>query len=588
MNTKGAAFDRRSFLKGAMLAGAGTAAFGLVGCAANGGASNEASSNASTGSGTAGQLNAETIDKGTWSFEVAPEPVAESEIVQTYEADIIVVGAGVSGLACAASATEEGADVILFAASSQPVARGGSNHGIGTKFHERLGITDYTKDTVDGFIRQELARNGYRVDQKKWYKWVNNSATTMNWLIDLMEAKGYITTMEIGYTDTEGVFTAHPGSHNWVEQADGNESGAATGENLVIAMYEEKIKEQGGQIHYSTVGQYLVREDDNTGRVSAIVAKDPDGNYVKYVGRKAIVLATGDFSANRDMMAKYCSWVAPLLQYNEVDYDAMFQFGGLGPGDGQKMGLWVGAAWQQTLPNAPMIDAVGPMPYRQSIADFSGLLLNKKGERYSNEDVIFSYGTYAMMMQPDMTRYGIWDAAYANWFDSWETFGTTIVENEGKNPTTPEEQLASWDSNVGKGTFVKGDTVEEVIAQLDGLDPENAKKSVERYNELCEAKHDDDFHKNPALLAPIKEGPFYGCKLEMNPSNFLCVTGGLRTNENMQVCDEQNEPIKGLYNLGIMVGDSYANCYNFAICGHNLGMNCNTFAYMLGKDLAKA
>ncbi|MEI3310173.1 MAG: FAD-binding protein [Eggerthella lenta] len=185
------------------------------------------------------------------------------------------MGAGVSGLACAASATEEGADVILFAASSQPVARGGSNHGIGTKFHERLGITDYTKDTIDGFIRQELARNGYRVDQKKWYKWINNSASTMNWLIDLMEAKGYTTTMEIGYTDTEGVFTAHPGSHNWVEQADGKESGAATGENLVIAMYEEKIKEQGGQIHYSTIGQYLIREDNNTGRVSAIVAKGP-------------------------------------------------------------------------------------------------------------------------------------------------------------------------------------------------------------------------------------------------------------------------------------------------------------------------
>ena len=84
--------------------------------------------------------------------------------------------------------------------------------------------------------------------------------------------------------------------------------------------------------------------------MSAIVAKDPDGNYVKYVGRKGIVLATGDFSANQDMMAKYCSWVAPLLQYNEVDYDAMFQFGGLGPGDGQKMGLWAGVLGSRRFP----------------------------------------------------------------------------------------------------------------------------------------------------------------------------------------------------------------------------------------------
>lgn len=266
----------------------------------------------------------------------------------------------------------------------------------------------------------------------------------------------------------------------------------------------------------------------------------------------------------------------------------MFQFGGLGPGDGQKMGLWVGAAWQHTLPNAPMIDSVGPMPYRQSIADFSGLLLNKKGERYSNEDVIFSYGTYAMMMQPDMTRYGIWDTAYANWFDKWDTFGSTIVDKEGKDAFTSEQYLAQWEENVEKGTFVKGDTIEEVIAQLDGLNAEAAKKSVDRYNELCAGKFDEDFHKDPSLLAPITEGPFYGCKIETGPAQFLCVTGGLRTNENMQVCDANDDPIEGLYNLGIMVGDSYANCYNFAICGHNLGMNCNTFAYMLGKDLAAA
>ena len=427
MEPKSTMIDRRNFLKGAMLAGAGAAAAGMAGCAS--GAADKAPADTDMPStGSAGHLNADAINNGTWEFEVPPTPVAEDEITAVHEADIIVIGAGVSGLACAASATEEGADVILFAASSMPVSRGGSNHGIGTKVHERLGIKDYTKDTIDGFIRQELARNGYRVDQKKWYKWINNSASTMNWLIDLMEEKGYITTMEIGYTDTAGVFDAHPGSHNWVQVADGVESGARTGQELVIKMYEEKIKNQGGQIHYSTIAQYLIREDDNKGRVTAVVAKDPDGNYVKYVGRKAIVMATGDFSANQDMMAKYCSWASPLLEFNEVDYDVMFQFGGLGPGDGQKMGLWVGAAWQHTLPNAPMIDSVGPMPYRQSIADFSGLLLNKKGERYSNEDVIFSYGTYAMMMQPDMTRYGIWDTAYANWFDKWDTFGSTIVD----------------------------------------------------------------------------------------------------------------------------------------------------------------
>lgn len=234
-----------------------------------------------------------------------------------------------------------------------------------------------------------------------------------------------------------------------------------------------------------------------------------------------------------------------------------------------------------------MIDAVGPMPYRQSIADFSGLLLNKKGERYSNEDVIFSYGTYAMMMQPDMTRYGIWDTAYANWFPQWETFGTTMIENEGKNATSCGDYLESWKQSVEDGTFVSADTIEELLTKLDGIDVEKALASIKRYNELCDAGYDEDFHKDASLMAPIKEGPFFGCKLAMSPANFLCVTGGLRTNENMQVCEEDDTPIEGLYNVGIMVGDSYGNCYNFAICGHNLGMNCNTMPYLLGKELAK-
>ena len=155
-------------------------------------------------------LSAETVNNGSWAFEVAPDPVSEDQIAQTYEADVIVIGAGVSGLVCAASATEEGADVILFAASSTPVSRGGSNHGIGTKMHERLGITDYTKDTISGMFKRELARNGYLVDQKKWWRWANNSAPIMNWLIDLMEDAGYTTTMEIGYDDPDGTFTPIP------------------------------------------------------------------------------------------------------------------------------------------------------------------------------------------------------------------------------------------------------------------------------------------------------------------------------------------------------------------------------------------
>ena len=81
----------------------------------------------------------------------------------------------------------------------------------------------------------------------------------------------------------------------------------------------------------------LVREDNNAGRVSAVIAKTPEGTYTRYVGTKAIVLATGDFK-DEEMVEKYCPWVLPFVK----------EGGGVYSGDGHKMALWVGAAWQKT------------------------------------------------------------------------------------------------------------------------------------------------------------------------------------------------------------------------------------------------
>ncbi len=67
---------------------------------------------------------------------------------------------------------------------------------------------------------------------------------------------------------------------------------------------------------------------------------------------------------------------------------------------------------------------------------------------------------------------------------------------------------------------------------------------------------------------------------------FMTVMGGLRTNHKLQVCEEDDTPIEGLFNVGCMVGDMYANTYNFAVPGHSYGINCITFGYLLGHDLA--
>lgn len=572
--------DRRHFLVGAGIVGTALGMGALAGCSSD--TQESPDQRGVSGSSTSNGMSKE-LSEMQWTFEIPPEPVSDSDIGETIEADIVIIGAGVAGLTCAAASLQAGGDVRIFAASSTPVSRGGSNHGINTKVQKRYGIT-YMPETMTGRIKRELGDASYLVDMQKWHKWVNNSEESMNWLIDIMEGAGYETTLEVGYDDPDDVFSSPPASHNWI----GGEVtfGAAQGQTLVTKELEQIINDHGVEIDYQVIAQYLIREDNNTGRVSGVVAQNADGTYVKYMGRRAVVMATGDFSQNKEMMAKYCPWVMPILADVEKDYDVMFTFGGLGPGDGQKMGLWAGAAWQKVFPNAPMIDSLGPAPYTQSVANHSGINLNIRGERFMNEDTIFSYSCLAGIQQPQMTVHYIWDTAYANWFDKWDTFGSTIPETNGPKAITPEQALASWDEMAESGEYLKADTIDGLLAQMENIEVETAKATLERYNTYASQGIDEEYHKNAKLLAPITTGPFYGCSYTMNPANFLCITGGLRTNRDMQVCQEDDTPIEGLYNIGIMVGDMYANCYNFSICGHNLGACCNTFSYMLGKELA--
>ena len=117
----------------------------------------------------------------------------------------------------------------------------------------------------------------------------------------------------------------------------------------------------------------------------------------------------------------------------------------------------------------------------------------------------------------------------------------------------------------------------------DKMDAEKLKASVARWNELCDKGADEDFGRQQ--LAKVETGPFYATKSV--GATFLTVCGGLRTNEKMQVCDANDQPIEGLYNTGIMTGDFYANSYNFVMPGQNLGAVCGTLSYLLGRDLAE-
>jgi succinate dehydrogenase/fumarate reductase flavoprotein subunit len=536
--------SRRTFMKGTA-AGAGVITAAGAGLVENGLSSTQSS------------------QSRTYSFETPPPPIPANEIKERISAEIVVIGAGTSGLVCANAAAENGAEVVVIASSSAPVGRGGSNHAFNSKLMRKLGLSS---DPAREF-KDEMKCHSFRVDQDKWWLWARKSGEAMDWLIDKMEAAGYQSVIEMGNTDPEGIMTMHPGSHSWL--GEGIKT-AGRSQQLVVNVLAESARARGARIFYNTTAVQLVREDNNTGRVGAAIAKTPDGGYCIYEGTKAVVLATGDFK-DEEMVEKYCPWMLPFVKNGAGVY----------AGDGHKMGLWVGAAWQKTVPNAPMLmGGAGPgtQPYRV----FTGLVVNKNGVRYGNEDSIVSFAGAAQLQQPDSTIFAIWDSGYAENAAPWTPIGSYYG---GPTEVSVQSVIDGWEDSVKAGAMVRADTVDELARKLE-LPIAQLRATLEKYNEFCRTGIDEDYGKRSGLLIPVQSPPFFG---EVSKSPWLlCISGGLRTNIKMQVLDKSDRVIPGLYAVGSIVGDMYSGIYTFMEPGHNLGANCVTFGYLVGKDLARA
>jgi hypothetical protein len=222
---------------------------------------------------------------------------------------------------------------------------------------------------------------------------------------------------------------------------------------------------------------------------------------------------------------------------------------------------------------------IGPSP--ETYGGFNGLLVNKNGVRYCNEDVSSTQVGYIQMRQPDWKIFAIWDSDYANKRAPWYPFGSYY----GSPEQSTMKIVADWEDGVKAGKIFKAETIEELAEKL-GLPSTALTSTVVRYNRSCKNGMDEDFFKRADLLIPVKKGPFYG--EQSSKPNLLIVCGGLRTNLKMQVLDTSDNVIPGLYAIGTIVGDMFANYYTFMPSGINLGSTCVTFGYLTGKEIASS
>lgn len=548
--------NRRDFLKGAAVMGA----IGVAGVTGGCSPSN------STTSGAASQGDETTSESGVtrWSWETAPEPIADNEIVETREADVLIIGAGLAGCAAAARAAEMGASVIVLEKNTEPSSRGVHYASSDSKLMREAGLVC---DINAATAQWSSECCGY-CDEEIIGLYMDRSPEVMDWLIDQTDAEGYTAVLYGGYYQGEGSHKEYPGTHMFVN-SEGGRDVDEHGHRIPTYVLHQNATESGAEFIFEMPAEQLIKDGD---KVIGTIAKGVDG-YRKFIGNKGVILATGDIGSDKEMLECYAP--AALLP-EKNSYTPI----GCNTGDGHKMGLWVGG--QMETPALPtMIHLIAYGFY-----SFATLNVNANGTRYMNEDNWVQPKSNNILRQPGGKQY-----AWAILDSKWPTkIGATIPMGGGQfwddmareygKEWTPDTVQKNIETYLDDGRAFTASTIEELAALIEA-DEDTLAQTVNRYNELSQADVDEDFRKKSELLSTIDTPPYYA--LKFGPT-LLCVPGGLNVNTSLQVLDSERNPIEHLYAIGNTAGGRYGNEYPVAINGTSHG-SALTFGYVVAENI---
>lgn len=513
------------------------------------------------------------VEGATPSFLKAPEPIKDAEIKETITADVIVIGGGMSGLCAARSAAEEGAKVILLEKTDNVNFRGNDYGAIGSKMQKQINNEINRMEAVQEIMRY----NAYKGNQRVVSLWADNSGAVADWIMAKAESYGCKPNpVPIDETMTPNtVIRGFPTLSFRMDPSEAAIADAPTGTDPWTASMRYTLKQgcidEGVDIRFKTPAVQLVREDDNNGRVTAVIAGEA-GDYKKFVATKGIILCSGDYNADQEMREYYI----PSTKYIHANMFEMVN-GPINTGDGQKMGMWIGAAIDE-FPHAPMYFDFA-VPGAPILADAlmrqPWLSVNERGLRFENEELPYAYLSNAQRQQPGNARWNVWDA---KWPEEAPSFKVVACKDMRTNFHNPE----NIEAYIEKGYIKSAETLEE-LADLMGVPRDNFLKTVERYNQLAKKGVDEDYGKRSDCLTTIEKPTYYAAPLG---TALLVTLGGLKINEQLQVLDEELNVIPGLYAAGNASGSYYANDYSVNLPGNSHG-RAFTFGYLAGKSIVE-
>ena len=548
--------SRRSFLLGSVGAMSFGAATAMVGCA-----SQPSSKDSAESKGEVVQDTAQSDFGIKYPWQAKPPVIDEAAIEEEMDVDVAVVGLGVSGVAAFRSAVESGAKVAGFEKGAVPSVRSQQYCYINGSLTEQFGLPALDEDEL---IEHEWNQCAQMTNYSIIRNFVRNQSDSFDWWIQgddelYVPQKGETIAMTGDEQHPNSICVMSDPSVDYRAEAQASYPCrfALTDHEHVVNANLQKGLDQGGSAYFGHFAEQLITNDD--GRVTGVYIRNSDtGKYKKVNASKGVVLAAGGCGSNEEMIKTFYPAMAEngnLSGWPNFDVEG----NPTNTGDAYKMGYWAGAAFSQMM--APMCHVMGGPGDSADMAQSMGLTsphlrLNYNGQRFMNEDTNCSDTELVYDRQPKRKAFLFFDSHLD------EQLPSCILDF----PTT----LAELDAKVDGKTVFKGETIDELLASIPDMDVDEAKVSIERYNEMCAAGVDEDFGKQQKYLWALEDGPFYAQRMGIG----LCLTtmGGLSSDEYARVLGTNRNPIAGLYVSGNSQGDRFAVKYPFKLSGASHAM----------------
>ena len=471
------------------------------------------------------------------------DKTANGETV-SYDADVVVIGAGGAGMTAAMTAADAGQKVVIL--ESQAMVGGNSARATGgmnaaktvyqdeNEFDQAAGVEKTLATAAEKYADNETITALAKTVSEQWAAYQANPTGYFD-SVELMELDTMVGGK--GINDPELVKTLCEGTADAIDWLDENgitlhnvsSFGGASVKRIhrpvneegkvvsvgayMIPLLQENCEKRGIDIVLNTTVDTILT--DANGAAVGVSGTDKDGNTV-VVNAKSVILATGGFGANLDMVTQYKPELAGFMTTNAA--------GAQGQGIEMATAIGAGTVDMDQIQIHPTVEANTAALITEGLRGDGAILVNANGERFVDEVGTRDVVSAAEIAQPGSYSWLIVDQAMVD--------ASSVIQGYIK-----------------KGYTKTGATYEELAKELD-VDPAAFANTMETWNSYVEAKNDPDFGRT-SFANPLNNGPYYAIKVTAGVHHTM---GGVTINSATEVLKEDGTVIPGLFAAGEVTG----------------------------------